>query len=216
METLINLLISCDQNYYKSWGYYCLKSIQKFSPSIKLHANLINSSPVTELPNVEYYYDTHSFESEDHRIGYLQFSRFIKCADLFQNNEPVITIDCDTICWRKINDDLWETLSSNIHVLKHHKKPRWLAGFVSFGLDNHFRQELKQRLLDFPKDKIRPGIDQKILKKLSETYTFHETIVGDIMSFSKGYAPLVTFKGEQKDDKETILDYQFLIKNLGL
>jgi hypothetical protein len=213
---LINLLISCDQSYYELWGETCLKSIQKFSPAVKLHANIVNATKIEELPGVKYHYDSQEFSSEDHRIGYLQCSRFIKSAELFQNKEPVVTIDCDTICWREITVEQWNRLSSNIYVLRHHKKPRWLAGLVSFGRDNSFREDLKKRLLEFPFDRLRSGIDQKVLRNLSETYEFHETIVGDIMSFYRGHAPLVTFKGEQKDHKESMLHYHTVKRSLGL
>lgn len=213
---MLNLLISCDQNYYDAWGINCLKSIKKFSPQIKLHANIVNPTDVIKIPEVEYYYDTQSFMSDDHKISYLQNSRFIKCGEIFSKNEPALTIDCDTVCWRTIPYDVWEKLSSKIYVLKHHKKPRWLAGLVSYGKENSFRQELRQRLLDFPTNKLRPGVDQKVLSKLNETYQYQETLVGEIMSFSKGRAPLVTFKGEQKDDEDTMVRYRHLLKRLEL
>jgi len=191
-----NLLISCDQIYYTDWAINLLKSIKYYCPNLHLHCNIINPDYKNEIEGVNYYYEEKDFNNDNSKISYLQSSRFIKVAD-FDIQEKFVTIDTDTICTKKF--DVTELISviDRTSILKHRKKDRWLAGFVSF-TNNNFRKEFRELLFKDPIDSWLPGRDQIVLDQLANKYNY-TVLDGDWMSIGKNdNSVFLTLKGEQK------------------
>jgi hypothetical protein len=193
-----NILIGCDQNYYDTWAVPLLQSIQRHNPWIQLHCHIVNPTKDNTLDNVDITYEQIEFVSDEVKISYLQSVRFLAVANKFSKNEPVITLDADTICTRKIGKIAIERLFEKQHVLKHHKEDRWLAGFVTFN-DNGFRQEYSKELQSLSLEKWRWGRDQTILNQFVKDYKF-EPVDKLWMAIGKNrhHSAFLTLKGEQK------------------
>ena len=207
-----NILLACDSNYYQTWTVNCIKSIQKYVPWIKITVVVVNPNNIDEISNVMYVYDYVDFPNEDSKIAYYQAVRFIKCADLFSNNELVMSIDCDTILTKLFSQEEFKTLCSNITVLRHHKADRWMAGLVTYGNTNHFRKKIKDQLLSLSVDQWNYGWDQTILNQLSVEFNYIPTEVGEWMSFGKGRGKFLTLKGSQKVKEKFLNNYNTIIK----
>ena len=139
----MNILLACDSKYYNSWAINCINSIKHYTPWINIVVVIVNPHNIKEIDNVEYIYDYQDFINEDSTVAYYQAVRFIKCADLFSNNELVMSIDCDTILTKSFSQEEFKKLCSNISVLRHHKADRWMAGLVTYGNTENFRRKIK-------------------------------------------------------------------------
>lgn len=205
---MANLLISCDTDYYNKWAINLINSLKKFVPWIKIHAVVINPNNINVIEGVNYYYDNIKFKNSDSKIAYYQASRFLKCYELFPNNELVMSVDCDSLCTQPFSCQEFENVCSSISVLKHHKTNRWLAGLVTFGSSNQFRKEFRNRLLEKDIGDWKPGYDQDILRSLEQKYKFTESIPGDWMGFGYKKGKFITLKGEQKTASKYISIYE--------
>ena len=195
---MYNVLLACDNEYYHKWTINCIKSIQFYVPWIDISVVIVNPTNIVEMPNVKYFYENKIFESETSKIAYYQAVRFLKCSKIFANNELVMSIDCDTLLQSSFSQKDFLRICQNIHVQRHQKNIRWMAGLVTYGTDSLFRSRLTEELLKIPIDQWKPGRDQDVLKILSEEFTFHPLYVGDWMSFGQGSGKFVTLKGDQK------------------
>ena len=133
-----NILLACDSNYYRDWAFNCIKSIQQHVPWVKITTVVVNPNNIIEIPKVKYIYDYVDFPTEDSKVAYYQAVRFIKCAEIFPNNELVMSIDCDTILTKSFSEKEFTKVCSVIHVQRHHKADRWMAGLVTYGNNNIF------------------------------------------------------------------------------
>jgi lipopolysaccharide biosynthesis glycosyltransferase len=204
---MYNILLACDNLYYDRWAKNCIKSIQRFAPWINITVVVVNPNSIEEIANVRYVYDYFNFKNENSKIPYYQAVRFLKCADIFPNNELVMSIDCDTLLTRSFAKEHFISICNNIHVLQHHKVQRWMAGLVTYGRDNIFRNLLKERLLELPIEDWIYGRDQEILNSLSNTFYYNKLKVGDWMSFGKGRGKFLTLKGDQKFTEKYLTNY---------
>jgi hypothetical protein len=211
---MANILIACDSKYYDKWAVNCLKSIKKCSSDINLHVVIVNPDKNKELPGVNYYYEQIEFSNEDSKIAYYQAARFLKCAELFPNAELVMTIDCDSLCTEKFSQIELAELCTRISVLRHHKTSRWLAGLITFGTTSEFRNEFRNKLLELPISKWKPGYDQKVLGSLEEKYKFTESVPGDWIGFGYKKGKFITLKGEQKFAHKYISIYNKELKSI--
>jgi hypothetical protein len=194
----MNILLACDTAYYNSWAINCINSIKHYAPWISITIVIVNPHNIQEISKVRYVYDYINFLNEDSKVAYYQAVRFIKCADIFPNNELVMSIDCDTILTRSFSKSEFESICTSICVQRHHKKDRWMAGLVTYGNNNNFRNELKECLLSLPIDQWKYGWDQKILNVLANKFNYKKLEVGIWMSFGKGTGTFLTLKGDQK------------------
>ena len=90
----MHILVACDQNYYREWGFHLLKTIQTFNPHpwLNLHCHIVNPNEYHtdwRLENVEYTTEDY----KDVSIPYLQAVRFLVAAKKFKNNERVMILD---------------------------------------------------------------------------------------------------------------------------
>jgi len=194
----MNILLACDSNYYSTWAVKCIKSIQRFAPWINIVTVVVNPENIEEIPKVQYIYDYVDFSSNDSAIAYYQAVRFIKCYEIFSNNELVMSIDCDTVLTKSFTKNDFHLVCTDIHVQRHHKADRWMAGLVTYGNDNQFRKKLKDELLQLPLNQWQYGWDQKVLNRLAAEFEYKKLEVGDWMSFGKGNGLFLTLKGDQK------------------
>lgn len=208
----MNIFIACDGKYYDNWGVNCLKTIQKFNPWILLTAHIVNPISRNELPRVQYFYENKTFVNESSQISYYQAVRFIKCSEYFPNNELVMTIDCDTVCTRAFSMHEFEILCKSIHVQRHHKADKWMAGLVTYGADASFRNDFKTNLCNEPLDNWKYGRDQDVLNNMANNYNFKKLNVGEWMSFGKGRGIFITLKGTQKTKDKFLKNYKDVIK----
>lgn len=192
-----NILIGCDQSYYDDWGKTLLKSIFYFNPWIKLHAHIVNPNNLEKLDFVDYTTETLDFPNDTVKIGYLQCCRFLAVSDKFKNNEFVMTVDADSICTKEFTEESFKQVSRNITVLHHPKDDRWLAGLVTYGVEN-FRHEYAKQIRKKPLELFAPFHDQTVLDDLSKDYNFvaqeHWMSIGK----HKNQSVFLTLKGNQK------------------
>ena len=218
-----NILLACDTIYYNEWAVNCIKSIQHFAPWITLTVVVVNPDNITELSNVKYEYVTQEFNNldpkrrEDTMISYYQSLRFIKCAELFPNNELVMTMDCDTICTREFSKQDFENISKTIHVQTHQKDLNlWMCGVVTFGNDSVFRNRIRQALLEQQIDLCNIGRDTVILNMLSTEFNYNPLAIGTWMGFGKGDAIFLTLKGTQRTSPRFLEKYNNILENMGI
>ncbi len=212
---MYNILLACDSSYYDIWAINCIKSIQKFTPWIQVHVVIVNPSDSYQtIPGVTYHEDRVDFPNDTCKISYYQAVRFVKCAELFPNNELVMSIDCDTLCTRSFTENDFYTVTSSIHVQRHQKNVRWMAGLVTYGVDSNFRNEFREELLKLPLEKWSYGWDQDVLNTLDTKYNYKKLVVGDWMSFGRGTGTFLTLKGDQKTSDGYLEIYKGILNNV--
>jgi len=211
----MNIFIACDGTYYDRWGLNCLKTIQFHVPWIKLTVHIVNPISKNELDGVTYYYEDRNFINESSKIGYYQAVRFLKCYEYFPNNETVMTIDSDTVLTTSFTEKEFEGVCREISVQRHQKDIRWMAGLVTYGTDNHFRQRLQQELLSRPIEEWTYGWDQDVLDNLSHEFRYKKLMVGEWMSFGRGRGIFLTLKGDQKTSEGYLNNYNEGLKKIN-
>lgn len=204
---MYNLLIACDSNYYTTWAKECIESVCRLVPWLNITVIVVNPKSVKEIKNVRYVYDYVEFPNEESKVAYYQAVRFIKCSELFPNNELVMSIDCDTLLSSAFTKDEFSQVCSKIHVQRHHKADRWMAGLVTYGNDSVFRNKLRERLVSIPLENWKYGWDQTVLNGLAKEFNYIPLLVGDWMSFGKGKGKFLTLKGNQKISKKYLNIY---------
>ena len=195
-----NILLACDTVYYDTWALDCIRSIQTYLPYVKITIVIINPNlPIAEIDQVRYVYDYQDLPDDSNvKLGYYQACRFIKCAELFDDDDAlVISLDVDSVCcqagWHPLS---FELTASEIHVLQHYKHFGWLAGFVSFGKSLEFRKTFRETLLKTPISEYYPGIDQTVLNDLSSEFDFLPA--NGFMTMGKEKTIFYTVKGNKK------------------
>ena len=205
---MYNILLACDSAYYDTWAINCTRSIQKFTPWINVHIVIVNpKNSYHKISGVNYYEDVIDFPNESCKIPYYQAVRFLKCAELFPNDEFVMTIDCDTLCTKEFTKEELHKIISTIHVQRHQKDVRWMAGLVTYGNNSKFRNEFRESLLSLPIEKWEYGRDQDVLNLLDEKYHYTRLNVGEWMSFGRGKGIFLTLKGTQKVSGKYLPNY---------
>lgn len=203
-----NILLASDSKYYTTWGINCLRSIRKFVPWLNVHMVIVNPDERYEKVNgVNYYEDNVNFPNENCKVAYYQAIRFVKCSELFGDKNLVMSIDCDTVLTRSFTKDEFTNVCKNIHVQRHQKADRWMAGLVTYGDTNEFRNELRRRLLTLPLENWDYGWDQTVLNQLAVEFKFIPLPVGNWMSFGKGKGTFLTLKGSQKLKDKFLKNY---------
>lgn len=209
-----NILIGCDQTYYDEWAVPLLKSIHKHNPWINLHCHIVNPTVENSLDNVSITTEIREFLNNESKISYLQCVRFLAVARKFKNNEPVITLDADSVCTRSIGQTATQRLFEHQHVLKHHKEARWLAGFVAFN-SNGFRQEYYKELMSKPIDEWEWGRDQNVLNNLADKYKFKDLDrLWMAIGKNRTNSAFLTLKGEQKRTDKYLNVYKNYLKEI--
>lgn len=209
-----NILLACDSHYYSKWAMNLIKSIHHYSPMMNITALIVNPDGITELPNVQYVYDYIDFPNEECKVAYYQAVRFLKCYDIFPNKELVMTIDCDSICRKKIDILEFVLICEEVHVLKHPLKDRLLAGLVTFGRNNKFRKRFKEELLSKPIEEWTYGWDQEVLLHLSKEFDY-KLLDNRWMSIGKiADGVFYTLKGSQKEKPNFLGRYNNILKDI--
>lgn len=210
-----NIFLACDQTYYDNWCKNCIASIQKFIPWINIHVLVVNPTTIDEISGVHYRYEQIDFPNETCKVAYYQAVRFLKVADYFSDDDFVMTIDCDTLCVKPITKHEFETIARDIHVQRHQKANRWMAGLVTYGINNNFRKDFKEKLSSVPLEKWIYGWDQTILNELDLIYNYKKLEVGDWMSFGRGNGRFLTLKGDQKTGEWYLEIYKSILGSIG-
>lgn len=212
---MYNVLLACDSEYYSTWAINCTRSIQQHVPWIDIHIVIVNPSDSYErLPGVKYYEDKIEFPNDSCKIPYYQAVRFLKCAEIFSNNELVMAIDCDTLCTRPFTKGEFTSITTTVHVQRHQKNIRWMAGLVTFGNNSNFRNTFKNELLKLPLENWRYGWDQDVLNSLDIASQYRRLDVGNWMSFGRGNGIFLTLKGDQKTSNGYLEIYNGILKNV--
>lgn len=211
----MNIFIACDGVYYDQWGLNCLKTIQFHAPWIKLTAHIVNPISKNELDGVTYHYEDRDFINESSKIGYYQAVRFLKCYEYFPNNEMVMTIDSDTVLMKPFTEEEFKDICRIVSVQRHQKDIRWMAGLVTYGTENTFRQRLQQELLSLPIEEWDYGWDQDVLDRLSHEFQYKKLMVGEWMSFGRGRGIFLTLKGDQKTSEGYLNNYNEGLKKIN-
>jgi hypothetical protein len=206
-----NILVGCDRKYHDDWAVPLFESIHKRNPYLSLHCHIVNPLDYRPLSYVNYTTENRNFPNRDVEISYLQCVRFLAVADNFSNDKPVITLDADSICTRKIDQTDFIELFKNQYVLQHHKENRWLAGFVVFK-DDDFRNEYAKRLREVPVEKWIWGRDQKILNQMEQEFGF-KPLPKSWMAIGKNKtrSAFLTLKGDQKYLKKYLNLYRYYL-----
>jgi hypothetical protein len=210
----MNILFSCDENYYNIWGINLIKSINFYNPWIKITCIFVGNDNIDKIDKVDYVFDDINLLELKDPIAYFQAVRFLKCSEIFSNNELVMSIDCDTLCTEKFNEKEFIDVCNNIYVQRHQKDKRWMAGLVTYGADNNFRNRFKEKLLEIPIENWPWGHDQTVLNKLSEEFDYNKLFVGDWMSFGRGRGTFLTLKGDQKTSPGYLNNYNESLKQV--
>lgn len=196
---MYNILLACDTSYYNQWTKNCIKSIKHFVPWVDITVIVVNPYKIEQLPDIKYVFDYVDFKNNSSKIPYYQALRFLKCAEIFPDNSFVMSIDCDTVLTQKFSKEDFVSVCESIHVQRHQKDKRWMAGLVTFGNSIDFRNRIREKLLSIPIEDWKYGWDQEVLKSLSDEFNFKKLMVGDWMSFGRGRGKFLTLKGDQKN-----------------
>jgi len=170
----MHILVACDQNYYNKWGIELLKSTRYYNPSswLNVHCHIVNPSKGFEqVKDVDYTTEKYSNPS----IEFLQGVRFLVASNKLPTDQVMI-LDADTVCTREFTKEEFIDVTSDVTVLKHHKKNAihpWLCGFVTLGTEL-FRQDYANNLLITKTHKWEYGHDQDILLLLSNLHQYKE------------------------------------------
>ncbi len=211
---MCNILLACDNEYYHKWTVNLIKSIQHYAPELKITTVVVNPEIINELPNVHYVYDKVEFPNEECKVAYYQAVRFLKCYDIFPNKELVMSVDCDSICRKNINNTELTMICSTVHVLKHPLKDRFLAGMVTFGNNNKFRKKFKEMLLSKPLEQWTYGWDQEVLSNLNKEFKY-DHLDNTWMSIGKvADGTFYTLKGSQKDKPNFVGRYEKILEDI--
>ena len=173
----MHILVACDQKYYDKWAFNLLKSIQHFNshPWLSLHCHIVNPKEEhTDWRLEGVNYTTEKYDNVS--IPYLQAVRFLIAAQKFKNDEHVLILDADSICTREFTKEEFINVTSDVTVLKHHKKNAihpWLCGFVTLGTEL-FRQDYANNLLITKTHEWEYGHDQDILLFVSNLHQYKE------------------------------------------
>lgn len=208
---MYNILLASDTSYYNQWTKNCIKSIKHFVPWIDITVIVVNPYEIEKLPDIKYVFDYVDFKNNSSKIPYYQALRFLKCAEIFPDNNLVMSIDCDTVLTKKFSKDEFVSICESIHVQRHQKDKRWMAGLVTYGNSTDFRNRLKEKLLSLPIEDWKYGWDQEVLKSLSDEFIFKKLMVGDWMSFGRGGGKFLTLKGDQKTSLGYLENYNGII-----
>ena len=193
-----NLVVGVDQKYFDDWAAPLLKSVLKHNPNLRLHCHVVNPTKRNSITNVDITEEQITFDNDTSKISYLQSVRFLVAANKFSYNEEVFTLDADTICTRKYNEEEIKNLFSQQYVLQHYKDSRWLAGLIAF-TNKDFRQEYAKELNSKEIKDWEWGRDQNILAKLSKQYKFVPAPKNWISIGKNGARSVfLTLKGNQK------------------
>ncbi len=203
----MNIFIACDGHYYNQWGINCLRSIRFHVPWIKLTAHIVNPISTNELDGVRYFYESMDFENDSSKISYYQAVRFLKCPEYFDNNDLVMSIDCDTVLMRPFSEKEFRSICEIVSVQRHQKDKRWMAGLVTYGRNN-FKHRFKEELLRKPINTWLYGWDQDVLEMLNQEFVYNKLMVGDWMSFGRGGGTFLTLKGDQKISEGYLNNYR--------
>lgn len=210
----MNILFSCDKNYYETWAINLIKSINFYNPWISITCIIVGKDQIDKIKNVNYVRDEIDLSKIKNPVAYFQAVRFLKCAEIFANKELVMSIDCDTLCTRKFDKEHFIKTCKDVSVQGHHKKDRWMAGLVTYGDDNIFRQRFREKLLEIPVQDWPWGYDQSVLNYLSREFIYSKLAVGDWMSFGRGKATFLTLKGDQKISPGYLETYNEILKKI--
>ena len=206
----MHILVACDGKYYGKWAFNLLKSIKKYNPHpwLNLHCHIVNSDeyhPDWRLEDVDYTTEKY----QDVSVPYLQGVRFLIAAKKFKNNERVIILDADSICTREFTKEEFETVTSDVTVLKHHKELAvhpWLCGFVTLGT-NMFRQDYANNLLITKTKEWKYGHDQDILNLLHHRHQYKEAPIEWIcMGKVNPKSVFLTLKGDKHKNNPKYTD----------
>jgi hypothetical protein len=115
----------------------------------------------------------------------------------------------------KLTEKEFEGVCREISVQRHQKDIRWMAGLVTYGTDNHFRQRLQQELLSRPIEEWTYGWDQDVLDNLSHEFRYKKLMVGEWMSFGRGRGIFLTLKGDQKTSEGYLNNYNEGLKKIN-
>lgn len=211
-----NLLLACDRSYYDQWVPTLIRSVQTWLPWLSITVVLADSDPVEEIPEVRYVYHTSPDLEEDQRIAYYQALRFLVCAELFDDDQLVMTLDVDTICTQSFYLAEWLPLAQTPHALWHDKQQNWLAGMVTFGTGRKFRQAFREALLATPLDQWIYGHDQIVLRSLVGRFSIKPiSNLGKWITLGKGPGYFLTLKGRQKQRPNSVQIYQNHVVNVA-
>ena len=213
--TVNNILISCDWKYYTQWAKTCIQSIKYYNPWINITAHLINPEDHDEITGVRYEYESVDISNYKEPVAYYQAARFIKTAELFDDNDLVMSIDCDTVCSESFTPEEFQQLAKQVSVLHHPKADRWLAGLVTYGTEN-FRHDYRERLLNYNFDDWVYGLDQTVLEQLGKIYNFNEVKAGTWMGLGKGAGTFLTLKGSQKTNHRYLGVYNKIVQEVAI
>ena len=213
---MYNILIACDDQYYQTWAENCIRSIHYHTSWMNVTVVIVNPSKTYNLKNVRYIYDHKEFINDQSKIAYYQAVRFLKCLDIFHEDDLIMSIDCDTVLTKSFSKNEFESICKNIHIQRHQKDIRWMAGLVTFGQKVDFRRRFKEELLAEPIENWLYGRDQYVLEKLSHEFEFKKLHVGEWMSFGRGKGTFLTLKGHQKNSEGYLNNYKENLIKAGI
>lgn len=195
----MHILVACDQNYYDKWGIELLKSTRYYNPSswLNVHCHIVNPSRGFEqVKDVDYTTEKYNNPS----IEYLQGVRFLVASNKLPT-EQVMILDADTVCTKEFSQQEFDSVTSNVTVLKHHKHAAlhtWLCGLVTLGTGN-FRHEYADALLNTDILEWKYGHDQDVLNSLHSKYNFNEATANWMcMGKQNPKSVFLTLKGTHK------------------
>ena len=212
MDQKFNILIGADWKYYSNWCINLINTTRQYNPWINIHVVIVNPEDYIPIEGVNYYHDIVDFPNEECKVAYYQAVRFLKVPEIFPNDELVITLDCDTVCSRPFNELDYLKVAQTIHVQRHQKADKWMAGLVTYGSSSQFRHEFKDRLMARPLEDWRYGWDQDVLNEMAKEYSFEKLRVGEWLSFGKGKGLFLTLKGEQKVKRKFLDVYNNILQ----
>ena len=220
------IYFSCDDIYYKQYGLPLIRSIVEQIPWISVHCHLLLRNPITYFTHsrVTYTHEeiTDTFiesipdvkkvkhgHKRDKLTVYYSCARFLQIHKLFNKDQQILQIDCDSLLFTPFTQNSFEELTSTVKCMRKPKSPeKVIASALSLGRGDSgqsFRKTLAENLFKQMKDYGAYWfIDQDVLQNIFNGAEYdHMPLLWNTWSFKKKGAYFRTGKGSRKDTSDT-------------
>lgn len=219
------IYFSCDEKYYKEFGWPLIKSIIKQVDWVSVHCHLIlkdsNFTP-RQIERTTYTYEiiddtfletiplTHYLGTGKVKdfnptaeVVYYSCARFMQLDKIFTPYHRVLQIDCDSLLERTIEKEEFIKEFTRVRAMRKPKTPeKLIASAISFGKGTYahnFRIKFASKLRERFAENAYWFIDQHVMQEVFADIDFESIPVHwNIWSFKKKFAYFRTAKGSKK------------------
>lgn len=229
------IYFSCDEHYYNEYGIALIKSIINQINWVNVHCHIIakdNVDFLLEFPKTTY---TYEYITEDFlntipfkdcgpigkynltvtpEILYYSCARFMQIDKIFNKEQHVLQIDCDSLLYQPIPYEQFLWVTSTPRAMRKPKSPdKIIASMISFGtgkVGQDFRKTLADNLTESFSKNAYWYIDQEKLKEEFDKTDFEPIpYIWNSWNLKKRTAYFKTAKGNKKSNEDFINEINY-------